>query len=63
MTVVFCGHSTYIRNQQDENVLLEILESTVGGMPCDFFLANTGILISSAMNVHTSSSKNILQQD
>ena len=42
MVVVFCGHSNYISNIQDEVNILNILKLEVGDAPCDIFLGGYG---------------------
>lgn len=42
MVIVFCGHSDYIENIQDEVEILNILESEVGDSPCELFLGGYG---------------------
>ena len=42
MTVVFCGHSTYIEKNNDKKKVLEILEERVGENSCEFFLGEYG---------------------
>ena len=42
MVIVFCGHSDYIENIQDEVEILNILESEVGTSPCELFLGGYG---------------------
>ena len=42
MVVVFCGHSNYIQNVQDQRKISDILESEIGGAPCEMFLGGYG---------------------
>lgn len=42
MVIVFCGHSDYIQNTQDEEIILNILEMEVGDAPCEIFLGGYG---------------------
>ena len=42
MVVAFCGHSNYVKNEKDENRVLEFLESEVENTKCDFFLGEYG---------------------
>lgn len=42
MVIVFCGHSNYIENIQDEVKILNILESEAGDSPCELFLGGYG---------------------
>ncbi len=48
MIVAFCGHSDYISSSEDEKKVLEILESRVGGLPCEIFLGEYGFFDSFA---------------
>ena len=42
MIIVFCGHSDYIQNAQDEIKILNILEGEVGDAPCEILLGGYG---------------------
>lgn len=42
MVIVFCGHSDYVENIQDEVKILNILEFEVGSSPCELFLGGYG---------------------
>ena len=42
MIITFCGHSTFNKTDEYEHELLEILESTVGDAPAEFFLGGYG---------------------
>ena len=42
MIVAFCGHSSYVRAQADEQRVLDILENKIGGAYCEFFLGEYG---------------------
>ncbi len=42
MIIAFCGHSTYVRNFEDEKKVLEILEHRIGDTPSEFFLGEYG---------------------
>ena len=42
MTVVFCGHSDYVQSRNDQEQILNILETAVGDVPCEIFLGGYG---------------------
>ena len=42
MIVAFCGHSTYISNENDEKRLLNNLEAVIRGNQVDFYLGGYG---------------------
>lgn len=42
MVIVFCGHSNYFQNKQDEETILNILKSEVGDADCEIFLGGYG---------------------
>ncbi len=42
MVIVFCGHSDYFQNTQDEETILNILKREVGNADCEIFLGGYG---------------------
>ena len=42
MVIVFCGHSNYIQNTNDETNILHVLEVEAGNTPCEIFLGGYG---------------------
>ena len=42
MVIVFCGHSDYVQNTQDEEKILNILEVELGDASCEIFLGGYG---------------------
>ena len=42
MVIVFCGHSDYVQNTQDEEKILNILEVELGDALCEIFLGGYG---------------------
>ena len=42
MIVAFCGHSSYVRNLNDEKKVMEILGNRVKNSPVEFFLGEYG---------------------
>ena len=42
MIIVFCGHSNYIQNAQDETSILKILVEEAGDSPCEILLGGYG---------------------
>ncbi|MBQ9162627.1 MAG: hypothetical protein IJX74_05050 [Clostridia bacterium] len=42
MIITFCGHGDYVRNAEDEQKVLEILERELGDNQCEFFLGEYG---------------------
>ena len=42
MIITFCGHSNYIKNCKDEEILLNLLEKTIQGKQVDFYLGGYG---------------------
>ncbi len=42
MIVAFCGHSTYVEGAEDENKVIEILETVASGSTVDFFPGEYG---------------------
>ena len=42
MVIVFCGHSNYIQNTNDEANILHVLEVEAGNTPCEIFLGGYG---------------------
>ena len=42
MILTFCGHSDYLKNFEDETLLLNLLEKTIKGKPVDFYLGGYG---------------------
>ncbi|MBO7273870.1 MAG: hypothetical protein J6V22_03345 [Clostridia bacterium] len=42
MVIVFCGHSNYIQNTNDETNILHVLEVEAGNTLCEIFLGGYG---------------------
>ena len=42
MIVAFCGHSQYVRCNEDEKMILDFLEKRIGDCDCEFFLGEYG---------------------